>query len=142
MFDVGVVPNAETNGKGSMRMDEAERRILEARLENWSSWAREGKPRGKSSMLGVMREAGYVPEEGTKECPRIIDINDAVEIEAAWSAMLDSKEKRLLQEAYGNPSRPLWITCRVVGIRPRKYEQHLMLAMRMLHNVLSRDRLH
>lgn len=124
-------------------MDEAERRILEARLENWSSWAREGKPCGKSSILGIMREAGYVQEEeGVKERPRIIDIKDAVEIEAAWSRMLESKEKRLLQEAYGNPTRSLWITCRIVGIRPRKYEQHLLLAMRMLHNVLSRDRLH
>lgn len=119
-------------------MDEAERRILEARLENWSSWAREGKPRGKSSILGVMREAGYVPECGDKERPRIINIADALEIESAWSAMLESKEKRLLQEAYGNPTRPLWITCRRVGIRPHKYEQHLALAMRMLHNVLSR----
>lgn len=126
---------------GRRNMNELERRALESRLENWSAWAREGRPQGRSSMLGVMREMGYKPTEGKRETPRVIDIIDAMEIEAAWRGMLESKEKRLLQEAYGDPSRPLWITCRRVGIRPHQYDRHINLAMRMLHNVLMRAKL-
>lgn len=122
-------------------MDEAERRILEARLENWSWWSREGKPQGTSSILGIMREAGYQQTEGVREVPIKIDVVDAMEIEAAWSKMLESREKRLLQEAYASPSRPLWITCRRAGIRQGKYEYHMLLAMRMLHNILCRGKL-
>ncbi len=113
-------------------MDDADRA---ARSEEWLMKAaqEERKPEGPRPILvSLCLNCGKVIER------RIINIVDALEIEAAWSTMLESKEKRLLQEAYGNPTRPLWITCRRVGIRPRHYEQHLALAIRMLHNVLSR----
>ena len=131
--------NLKINGR--KRMDEAERRILEVRLENWSRWSREGKPQGTSSILGIMREAGYQQTEGVKEIPIKIDVVDALEIEAAWSKMLESREKRLLQEVYASPSRPIWITCRRAGIRQGRYEYHMLLAMRMLHNILCRARI-
>lgn len=122
-------------------MDESERRILEARLENWSRWAREGKPQGTSSILGIMREAGYKQTEGVKETPIRVDVKDALVIEDAWSRMLESREKRLLQEVYVHPSKPLWIMCRHAGVRQGRYEYHILLAMKMLHNILCRDKL-
>lgn len=122
-------------------MDESERRILEARLENWSRWAREGRPQGTSSILGIMREAGYKQTEGVKETPIRVDVKDALIIEDAWSRMLESREKRLLQEVYVHPSKPLWIMCRRAGVRQGRYEYHILLAMKMLHNILCRDKL-
>lgn len=122
-------------------MDEAERRILEARLENWSRWAREGKPQGTSPILGIMRERGYQQTEGAKVAVIRVDIKDALEIESAWSRMLESREKRLLQEVYAHPTKPLWITCRRAGVRQCRYNYHMLLALKMLHNILSRGTL-
>ena len=122
-------------------MDASEKKILEKRLENWGAWAQEGKPRGKSPLLGIMREAGYKPEYGEPERPRIIDIRDAIEIEAAWSVMPESREKRILQEVYGNPKRPLWISCKRSGFRIRGYEYHMSRAMNLLHLILCRGKI-
>lgn len=122
-------------------MDASEKKILEKRLENWSAWAREGKPVGTSSLLGIMREAGWKPEHGEQEKPRIIDIRDAMEIEAAWSSLADTREKRILQEVYGNPTRPLWASCKKAQVKVRGYEHCMMRAKEWLYNILKRGKI-
>lgn len=119
-------------------MDAIEEEILDERLENWSRWAAEKKPQGTSSLLGIMREAGYVPEYGMKERPRIINIKDALEIEGAWRSMPNGPEKRILQLAYGDPSMPVWLMCRKSGFHPRKYEFFMKMAKSHLHSILAR----
>lgn len=119
-------------------MDVSEEDILTYRLENWARWARERKPRYRGSLFAIMRDLGFKYEEGKKETPIIVDVKDALEIEAAWAKMKDGIEKRLLQEVYGS-DEPLWIQCRNAGIRPRKFNYYMRRAKCYLHNILCRD---
>lgn len=117
-------------------MDAKECESLKLRLDNWGRWARENRTQGSSSLFTMMREAGYKPEYTERNERMAVDAADAERVEAAWRQMEDSPEKRLLQEVYGCPNRPLWISCRRSGIRFRNYEHYMLRSLEQISTIL------
>ena len=113
-------------------MDFAEQEDLIDRLDNWGRVYGETRSSGwKSSLLGVMRARGFIPEH--PDAPAASpDRADAEIINAGWVKMRMSKEKRFLRDTFMHPGRPRWRVWTEVGIKEHLYAEMLSRALRAI----------
>lgn len=111
-------------------MDFAEQEILIDRLDNWGRvYGERRAPGWRSSLLGVLREVGYQQEVPPEPKQANADENDAAVVNAAWVAMLQSREKLFLRDTFMHPERPRYRICREVGIKEHLYPEMLRRAL-------------
>lgn len=78
-----------------------DRLAIERRLENWGRWSTVGnRPKGRSSLYGIMVAAGYRQEYADVPSSRAFDERDAWLIDCAWRSLPECEEKEFLVERY------------------------------------------
>lgn len=111
-------------------MDFTEQELLIERLDNWGRvYGERRAPGWRSSLLGVLREAGYRQEAPQEPKQANADENDAAVVNAAWVAMRQSREKLFLRDTFMHPERPRYRICREVGIKEHLYPEMLRRAL-------------
>lgn len=107
-------------------MDFTEQELLIDRLDNWGRVYGERRPPGwRSSLLGVLREAGYQQEVPSEPAQPRADMADAAVVNAAWVAMRQSREKVFLRDTFMHPGRPRGCVCRGIGLKEHHYPDML-----------------
>ena len=109
---------------------------LKERLVNWRNWARDKRHyRITPSLEGRYRPP---PSWNPPEPKLFVDVLDAIVIEKALTnETFPKKARKLIVYAYINPSIPLQIACRKIGINARHFETELATAINILHNRLK-----
>lgn len=133
-------------------MDEAERMILDARLQNWGRWSRETPKQGTSplwSILETMRMLNARDDESARHEPDDKlpqpDPKDAAEIEAAILRMpvdtlTDARARELMIALYLHPAGHVGRVLHALRIRRRAMEPMMRRAFDLLGRSLKAPR--
>lgn len=133
-------------------MDEAERMILDARLQNWGRWSRETRRPGTSTLWPVLEMLRMMnardDEERRPEPDDSLPPPDPIDAEIVETAILrmpqesltDIRARDLLVMLYVNPSAPLGRVLHTLHIRQRAVEPLLRRAQDLLWQRLKAPR--
>lgn len=147
-------------------MTEAEEeKKLEARLENWGRWLREGRHVGISNIWPVLQRLPKLKEDesqdssftvgGDVDTPQPVYEKDALKVQRAWNllprtSMADQEARALIGAVYAyqgfHMDRILYLVRQVyysggttpIRVRRRDVDGHLDRARTMLQNLLKK----
>lgn len=133
-------------------MDEAERMVLDARLQNWGRWSREARKQGTSNLWPILQRLQTFNLKGkTEETPANddhqapINAKDAEEIEAALVSIncgtfSDRRCVELMVALYVRPEYPIGKLLHSMRLRYRNMAPMVRRAQDLMAQALNRRR--